>query len=144
MQRTCSVCGVTHDMSEFYRDASSVGGHEYRCKACARKHRRKMLERQIKRRLRLVQRLKEQGCRICGSTDPYILEFHHVISADRVSISRMVYGAYGEQAFLEELTKCVVLCANDHKRVHADVLDTNHVPRYTVDELRELLEKEDE
>lgn len=129
-------------MSEFYRDSSSVGGHEYRCKTCARKHRRKMLERQIKKRLQLVQHLKQQGCRLCGSTDQNVLEFHHVISDDRVSISRMVYGAYGEQVFLEELTKCVVLCANDHKRVHADVLDTNHVARYTVEELRELLNKE--
>lgn len=61
---------------------------------------------------------KEGGCIICGEKDVEVLEFHHVdpelkdftISANRyTSLDRLI----------EELRKCVLLCANDHKRVHA-------------------------
>ena len=60
-----------------------------------------------------------EGCVLCGEKEPVSLDFHHLdpkakdgAVARQPSIARV----------LAEIAKCVVLCANCHRKVHAGLL----------------------
>lgn len=54
---------------------------------------------------------------VCGELDYDVLEFHHLRDKS-FSINRGT-ADYGEKKVREELKKCIVLCANCHRRHHA-------------------------
>lgn len=59
-------------------------------------------------------------CIICGETAPFVLEFHHVDPATKTgNVSRMVKDGYSWDVVLAEIKKCVVVCGNDHRKIHA-------------------------
>lgn len=65
-----------------------------------------------------IRTYKADGCIECGETDPVVLDFHHLgdksfTIGSSISISR------GRQKTLSEIKKCVVLCSNCHRRLHA-------------------------
>ena len=61
----------------------------------------------------------ERGCIICGEKDPLVLDFHHREPSDKKhSIMYMISGEYSVSKILEEIKKCDVVCANDHRRIH--------------------------
>lgn len=78
---------------------------------------------QQKRRSRLRKFVNEikvkSGCLLCGEKHPSCLQFHHLYPGDKVNtINRLVIGYRSERALLNEIRKCVVLCANCHLKVH--------------------------
>ena len=58
------------------------------------------------------------SCTKCGENHPATLDFHHVVkSKDNVKVYKLTAdGAYKKA--LEEIKKCVVLCANCHRKHH--------------------------
>jgi hypothetical protein len=61
-----------------------------------------------------------QVCRVCGQyKDCFaVLDYHHKVPAEKKhSISRMASRPWDEVR--AELDKCVVLCANCHREIHA-------------------------
>lgn len=76
--------------------------------------------------LDLVRRLHGGKCAICGY-EKYTgaLEFHHIdpsqkdftISNDRAKLEESI----------EESKKCVLLCANCHRELHAGIIDITEV-----------------
>ncbi len=60
----------------------------------------------------------EIGCMECGSKDipHYALDYHH-ISERYYSISTMITTGVME-TYLDELQKCIILCANCHRGEH--------------------------
>lgn len=60
---------------------------------------------------------KDKHCVHCGINDPIVLDFHHV--RDKViGISEIPRMRWGIKRTLKELEKCIVLCANCHRREH--------------------------
>lgn len=58
-------------------------------------------------------------CSICGETNKYTLEFHHIKSRKgRKTIGYMVSNGYGKDTLIKELKKCQVLCRNCHRLQH--------------------------
>lgn len=68
----------------------------------------------------LINEAKSCGCKICGEKETACLDFHHIGGKDK-NIATM--RGYNDQRVLEEISKCVVLCANCHRKVHAGVLE---------------------
>jgi len=62
---------------------------------------------------------REHGCKACGERTLCVLDFHHHYEKG-IPVSRAAN--YCEKRFKEELRKCVVLCANCHRKVHAGEL----------------------
>jgi len=62
-------------------------------------------------------------CQICGYDGcPEVLEFHHVDGNKKdFGISQRGYTRSWKKV-MEELDKCVMLCANCHREVHAGLL----------------------
>ena len=62
------------------------------------------------------------GCLICQEcSHPQLLDLHHInpeIKEDQ--IPNMIQRGYSINAIYTELKKCAVLCANCHRKLHAD------------------------
>ena len=58
-------------------------------------------------------------CSRCDESHPACLDFHHLIPNDKgkIGISNMV-GSYKREKILSEISKCIVLCSNCHKKEH--------------------------
>lgn len=61
--------------------------------------------------------LKEHPCVDCGEADPVVLDFDHKDKKTKTaSISKLMYGHRKWESILPEVRKCVVRCANCHRR----------------------------
>jgi hypothetical protein len=52
----------------------------------------------------------------CGEADPTVLDFHHVRGRKSLPLCRMISAGYSIKTILKEIAKCIVLCANCHRR----------------------------
>jgi len=73
-----------------------------------------------KRARELKNFLKQSGCVLCGySKCLSALEFHH-ISNDKIDeINKM----NTQTSILQEAKKCIVVCANCHREIHAGLIE---------------------
>jgi len=65
----------------------------------------------------LVKKRKSLGCAICGEKDNRCLDFHHT-SGKEMNISRSVRLCLSKERIISEIDKCVVVCANCHRKIH--------------------------
>ena len=92
-------------MRQWYRDhkeeASVKGREKYR-----------------KKRVEWDAFVATQKCLHCGMKDPVCLDFHHRDPETKdYPVSQML--TYGWKRIMEEVDKCIVLCANCHRKEHA-------------------------
>lgn len=87
-------------------------------------------ERSLRRRARLRRWLHEYkqrngGCTRCGEEDPACIDFHHVDGARKeMAVTKMIPFGYSREDIRAEVGKCVLLCANCHRKEHHDLPDT--------------------
>ncbi len=68
-------------------------------------------------------KLESGGC-ACGEKDPAALDYHHVDPSDKV---REINGRNRCLAAIkEEIKKCIVICANCHRKGHAGYPSPSH------------------
>ena len=80
-------------------------------------------KRHVKRRKEQIKKWfelykKNLFCSRCGETHPATLEFHHNKENKEMNVSEMIYNGYSIQRINKEVAKCVVLCANCHRKEH--------------------------
>ena len=85
-----------------------------------RNHRRRRIE------AREFIRQHRTECVVCGESEPCCLDSHHVDGKD-TAISRMVQDGILIEKIQEELDKCVTLCSNCHRKVHAGILTMSKI-----------------
>lgn len=127
----CRKCGKLKFASEFPTKARDALRLQSWCKQCfaaykAERH-LKFHDREMARirgnqarvkaalRVGITQYLAEHPCVDCGETDPVVLDFDH-LRDKKWDISRMVAMGLRWELILEEIAKCEVRCANDHRR----------------------------
>ena len=67
------------------------------------------------------------SCVVCGESDTEVLEYHHV---EPKSFGLASASGKSRAAIEAEMRKCVIVCANCHKRLHAGTRAlTGHEPR---------------
>lgn len=60
------------------------------------------------------------GCQQCGEMDPACLDFHHLNPEEKsFNVGGLKGGLHNPEKVREEIAKCVVLCANCHRKLHA-------------------------
>lgn len=70
-----------------------------------------------------IDRIKaEKGCKNCGLDNPVCLVYHH-LGNKSFSLGGAAYRDIAKDKIKKELNKCVVLCANCHRRHHAGEID---------------------
>lgn len=127
----CSKCLREKSVVDFsFRDRKRGVLHKM-CKLCHTKYRRQHYlqhrEKYIKKASRwnrkqrdvlreyIFKKLMESACIDCGEKDIVVLDFDH-ISGKRLGISLMFRNRYSVAAIKEEMQKCVIRCANCHRR----------------------------
>lgn len=131
--KICNVCGEEKPLTEFNFRNKREGLYMAQCKECLHKRRRELYRTRYKDRYKHRLKLNKEKhrslirdiianfklkhkCCICGESDPCCLDFHHIRdkkfeighSAD-VTVKNL----------LSEMEKCIILCSNCHRKVHA-------------------------
>lgn len=70
-----------------------------------------------------------QGCLLCNEIDPCCLDFHHKDRTTKTfTVSQGLCGkTYGREKLYKEIEKCIILCSNCHRKIHAGKLSLNAI-----------------
>jgi len=60
------------------------------------------------------------SCSNCKINHPAVLDFHHIADDKEYVVSQMIAHGKSKIKILEEIQKCIVLCANCHRILHYD------------------------
>jgi hypothetical protein len=98
-------------MRQYRRDWYSKNQEHAKEKVIERKNAINKWFKEIKRQLR---------CEKCGEDHPACLEFHHLNPSEKkINLSEAVaIKGWSKNKILDEIDKCVVLCANCHRKLH--------------------------
>ena len=59
-------------------------------------------------------------CGKCGESDPICLDFHHIDPSKKEhNIGHLYSNSASKELVLREVSKCIVLCSNCHRKEHA-------------------------
>lgn len=86
---------------------------------------RKRVSEQNKRRRGTIKQWFEEelrsklACSQCGEDHPGVLDFHHLDpSTKEYNIGTIRQSGYSRERVEAEIAKCIVLCANCHRKLH--------------------------
>lgn len=142
--RTCRYCGESKLASEFHYGRTCV-----RCAQSRRNRTRTDDEVQVQRLRQQAKRLEwskvvdayklRVGCqnKSCnsGALAACVLDFHHKDpSSKEFGVSGSRQGSHSLCSTVSEIRKCVLLCANCHRLVHAGLLDLGGIATCEVSE----------
>lgn len=61
----------------------------------------------------------KKGCSKCKENHPACLDFHH-LSDKEFNVAEAVTRGYSKTRILTEIDKCIILCANCHRKLHCE------------------------
>ena len=148
--KKCGKCKVEYTEQNFYKDSHRKDGLSWDCKKCSsKKHKQytknsdvpkqcarrwrtnnklKNLEhkKQLYQKVKLFQQtyLKRNPCD-CGVSDLECLDYHHI---DQKTLKKRIPAIHTFNKSIEEMIKCIVVCANCHRKIHAGTKVSNKKP----------------
>ncbi len=134
--KTCNFCLQEKDVSFFTKDQTTPDGLYRTCKECKRtkarakyasseEMRRKYSVRgkTVRDRNNLITNGFKQmcGCGVCGENSHVgVLDFHHLDPNEKeFGIGGMI--SMSRDRIIAEIQKCIVLCANCHRKIHLNI-----------------------
>lgn len=118
--KLCKYCGKAYPESDF-GVAKTTEAKTYRrlkCRYCYRSTKNILRTKRISR-INIIK--EEQGCIRCKIKDPRVLEFHHLdTSKKEFNIADYYYSHFSFEKLNQEIAKCVIICANCHRILHAE------------------------
>ncbi len=134
LKKTCCRCKQEKNSTDFRRDKSRSDGLNVACKLCVRTSQSKRYKEKYsisrgirdkklrdENRKRLNEYKLQKGCLCCPEKELVCLEFHHTDMSEKdfgIASNTHRTWPYIEQ----EIAKCVVVCSNCHKKIHAGIL----------------------
>ena len=97
--------------------------HRQKGKEHYKKYKQQYLDRHKEVRARnygIMNEARKDGCVCCGEKEFICLDFHHTAGDKELIVSALVNCS--EARIRAEIAKCVILCANCHRKVHAGLL----------------------
>ena len=128
--KTCRICKQDKPYSEYVKNKTNKDGYTTECNICRRKDARERYARKrdqyLENSKKKQQKRKEQvdamksPCVVCGWFEyPEAIDFHHRDSATKSGNVGTMTASAGMDKIRAEVAKCVCLCANCHRGVHA-------------------------
>lgn len=132
MTKVCTKCKQELPISEFRWKNKASGKLHSQCKQCQKAqekiHYQDSKARQLsvketakfqkQRNLFLIEQARQCGCKKCGETRFYMLDFHHRSPEEKSDNLAHMIKSSSETNLILELSKCDVLCANCHREFH--------------------------
>lgn len=131
--KICTKCGLEKPTSEFNKNKLKKDGLQSECRDCHKQmcssyyqrnktNYRKTSKLKRQKILSIVNNIKSKGCIICGETNIACLDFHHLRDkkgniSDLIKIENL-------NKVINEINKCIVLCANCHRKLHNQSFET--------------------
>lgn len=132
MTKVCNHCGQSKPVEEFNWRWKARGVRQRTCRDCQNgqkqawyernkdthkqnTYRNKLSKRDVARKY-IWDYLSAHPC-ACGESDPMVLEFHHVRGRKKKEVTKLVSLGYSLETIQKEMDKCIVVCANCHKRM---------------------------
>lgn len=131
--KICSICKTEKTLDSYNKNKAKTDGLNTICRSCSnikskeyykenREHHKEVIS-QRNRRIRKdnkskIDEVKSKGCSKCNEKEICCLEFHHLRDKDN-DISIMVGTGVSWTKILEEISKCILVCANCHRKIHA-------------------------
>ena len=134
LKKICSRCEREKDITAFRRDRARLDGRNSSCKVCMRAFQTKQYKEKYSKsgatrdkilrdenRRKLNEYKASKGCLYCSERETVCLEFHHTdMSQKDFTIASSTHRTW---PYIEkEITKCIVVCSNCHKKVHAGII----------------------
>lgn len=151
----CAKCKQSKSVNEFHINKNHKTGYQRNCKKCNsettsyyyRKNNYYLAyaERAKKKNIEITEALNiikgEIGCSFCKEKEPICLDFHHVNHKDKISTISELRAEKRINEIVVEINKCIVVCANCHRKIHKGLLNTDDkkVCKITENNLRELV-----
>ena len=133
--KICNICEAEKSIDEFLWRNKQKGLKHHSCRLCYKELRKKSYEKNrdyyinksSKRRKTTAKWYKEfklnKKCHFCCESESVFLDFHHIDETTKnYNISSLRYNTYSIDKIKEEIDKCVILCSNCHRKVHAGLL----------------------
>lgn len=86
-------------------------------------NKQKCFDKEKKRRIKRRQFIDSQktSCKMCGESNSTCLDFHHRNPQEKaICIGSSITSGYSIERIKKEILKCDVLCANCHRKLHAE------------------------
>lgn len=132
-RKKCSNCEKYFDISNFNWKLKKANKRSSKCKTCTNEYCRKHYQdnkelykerskfhtrRYAKEGRKLIYEFKlSNPCASCSESNPVVLEFHHIDpKKKRNDVSNMATHGYSIESIEKEIEKCIILCANCHRR----------------------------
>lgn len=142
-EKRCTGCGETKPLSQFNPRPNRPGGRHSRCKTCLNIYHRSHYAKN-REHIKAVQAPYREGrrkqyqaysdahrarkrifidslrtpCVACGESRRAVLDFHHMDSSEKAFTMTTLPGRT-KDVIRAEIAKCVSLCANCHRLLHA-------------------------
>lgn len=132
MYKKCVRCGEEKTVAEFRKDARREDGLHSWCKTCARAFGKSAYIQRYAARVRKQTRdrcrasaIKIQEYKLahpcgCGETEVACLEFHHKNPKKKDFVVSSGMNRQWKKV-LVEMEKCIVVCANCHRKIHKEL-----------------------
>lgn len=137
--KTCTKCKIDKLESEFPHNGGRLRSQ---CKACVaeksrlwrlehpgyatkymreymKKNYGEMKSRMAAKKQEIAEWKRQRGCSVCDENEPWVLDMHHLDPNEKETNSAQ---SATLKTFLKEASKCILLCSNCHRKVHAGVL----------------------
>lgn len=137
--KKCSGCNELKQSTEFAHRNKLAGTLQTRCRACVNSYMHSYYRRNKRRYSarrdanRTVYRHRNQAivlaylaahpCEDCGEDDVRVLEFDHVRDRKCTTVSDLIRNGKSVRLLAAEIAKCMVRCANCHRRKTARDFD---------------------
>lgn len=138
--KLCTGCKEEKQFSEFSKNKNTKDGFTHYCKVCVSKQNKewscKNKERSVKNteryrhtRVEKVKQIKQKlCCVVCGEKEMVCLDFHHRDPSQKdMSVSLLTRRGHAWQRVLDEINKCICVCSNCHRKIHAGLIEVGEV-----------------
>ena len=116
-EQVCNKCKIRKSLDLFGVDNSCMNKHKGICRECESKINRMYYS---KNKIELI-KIKGNVCEVCNKQfDWWVYDFHHVDSSIKETKMSQLYKTRNMnlEKVLEELDKCILVCANCHRDIH--------------------------
>lgn len=117
LTRICTKCGIEKPITDFNWRNKEKGTLRSDCKQCHSDYIKKIYQ---NKRIAVGQIKQSLQCSKCGYNEyPVALDFHHLNPKEKdTSVARMLANNYTLDKIMDEINKCICLCANCHRIFH--------------------------